>query len=178
MSLFKTNIIKYGAMKYVDEYLLLHCSREECVKAPFNGELTKINGGYILSKDDFKLYITHIEPIADTTNVFVGDAIGIPMIGNEFGVNRAYASIKLYKNDNLEDVLKYIKYKDKTDKAKTVAVKISTDVKIDIKTETIEDEIKVEKPKEKIIEKEEVEKPKKKKSTSKRSTSKKKNTKK
>lgn len=116
MSLFKTKIIKYGAMKYIDEDLSLHCSREEYVKAPFDGELTQINGGYILNNGEFQLYITHISPTTQFAQVSAGDIIGIPMVGNAFGYDKAYISLRLYKNNNLENVLKYIQYKDKTEK--------------------------------------------------------------
>ena len=112
MSLFKNLFISYDIMKFEDDYLMLHCLREDFVKAPFDGELTCGNTSCILSNGDFKLYISNIAIMEkQPKEVKAGHLIGKPMVQG----NNAYILVKLYKNDNLEDILTYLQFKDNTE---------------------------------------------------------------
>lgn len=112
MSLFKNLFITYDIMKFEDDYLMLHCSREDFVKAPFDGELTCGNASCILSNDDFKLYISNIAITENQPdNVKAGHCIGKPMVQGDI----AYILVKLYKDNNLEDIITYLNFKDNTE---------------------------------------------------------------
>ena len=111
MALFKVEMAKYEISHYCqDNYLALHCSRYDYIKAPFDGELIIDKGEYILKKDNFKLYISNID-IITKGEVKAGDFIGTPKLCKD---GRAYFYVKLYKYDDLEDILIYLKRKDKT----------------------------------------------------------------
>ena len=113
MSLFKKPILNcYNLIKYQDDFLLLHCSRNDMIHAPFDGEIKKIENGCILYNDNFKLYITHIN--CDTNQkVIAGESIGTPMIGRILGERKAYIGIKIYYKNKICDILTYLTCKDK-----------------------------------------------------------------
>lgn len=123
MSLFKKMLItSYDIIKYEKDYLMLHCSREDFVKAPFDGELTCGNTSCVLSNDDFELYISNIAITEKhPKNIKAGHFIGKPMIQG----NIAYILIKLYKNNNLENIITYLNFKDDTETKVKSSTKVS-----------------------------------------------------
>lgn len=131
MALFKNLLIKYNIYKYEGDYLILHCSREDFVKAPFNGEITKKGNNLILRTKEFKLYLSHMTALKEG-KVKAGDIIGQPMVDGMFGQSAAYILVKIYKDGKLDDIVKYLKFKDKTEENKEVVVEIK---------ETIIDEV-------------------------------------
>jgi hypothetical protein len=134
MSLFKNLLISHDIMKFEDDYLMLHCSREDFVKAPFDGELSIGNSSCILSNDDFKLYISNIAITEEQPkNVKAGHLIGKPMVQSDI----AYILVKLYKNNNLEDIITYLNFKDNTEiKPKSLEKVYNTNTKSSNKKRT------------------------------------------
>lgn len=123
MALFKNLFISYEIMKFEGDYLVLHCSREDFIKAPFSGNITKGNTTCKLSNEDFDFYISHVNTIIENGKVNAGQLIGKPMIDNKYGQNIAYILVKLKKGNQLEDILKYLKFQDDTiEKPKKVEV--------------------------------------------------------
>lgn len=114
MSLFKNLFISYEIMKFEDDYLVLHCSREDFIKAPFSGNIIKGNTTCKLSNEDFDFYISHVNTIIENGEVNAGQIIGKPMVDNKYGQNIAYILVKLNKGNQLEDILKYLKFQDNT----------------------------------------------------------------
>lgn len=128
MALFKNLLISHDIMKFENDYLILHCSREGFVKAPFDGELTCGNTTCILNNGEFSLYISHINVInVQPRKVKASDIIGRPIVDNKYGQNIAYIGIKLYKADKLQDVLIYLKLKDNTTVIKKEEKKINNE---------------------------------------------------
>ena len=112
MSLFKSQILdNYNLMQYQNDFLLLHCSRNDVICAPFSGKVEATEDGCILYNDYFKLYISHMECDADQ-EVFAGQTIGVPKMGKISGENLAYIGLKLSYMDKLCDVLIYLHYRD------------------------------------------------------------------
>lgn len=112
MALFKNLLISHDIMKFDGDSLVLHCSRNDFVKAPFDGKITKGNATCVLSNGDFQLHISHIMVTCNNENIKAGQIIGTPMVDNKYGQNIAYILIKLYKRNHLEDILTYLKFKD------------------------------------------------------------------
>jgi hypothetical protein len=78
----------YNILNYKEDFLLYHCSRNEIIRAPFEGECIKINKDTcVISNDNVKLYIYHISDITEG-HVNVGDIIGYPIVS-------------LFKNDKI-----------------------------------------------------------------------------
>ena len=127
MSLFKKPILKnYNVMHYTDKgFLLLHCSRNDVVCAPFKGEIDFEQNGCVIYNDRFKLYISHIIP-TEKSRASIGDMIGTPMVER----NMAYIGIKIYKDGEIQDPLVYLNCLDKDEPKQKVEVKVDTDVKI------------------------------------------------
>lgn len=111
MALFKNLLIKYNIYKYDDDYLILHCSGEDFVKAPFSGEITKKGNDLILKTKEFKLYLSHMTALKDG-KVKAGDIIGQPIVGSLNGRKIAYIMVKLYMGNELQDIIKYLNFRD------------------------------------------------------------------
>ena len=112
MSLFKKAILDYYIpMNYSDDFILLHCSRNDKIIAPFDGNLEIVNNGCILSNKHFKLHISHIE-CEDNDDIKMGDVIGTPLIGKIDGDDIAYIGIKIYKDDKMQDAMLYLAFMD------------------------------------------------------------------
>ena len=121
MALFKIAMTEYHISHFCqDNYLALHCSRYDNIKAPFDGELIIDKDTCILKKNNFELHIANIDSVT-SGKVKAGDEIAIPKVG---GDNRAYFYIKLYKDSQLEDILMYLGYKDKTEETSDVKIKV------------------------------------------------------
>lgn len=114
MALFKNLFITYDIMKFENDYLVLHCSREDFIKAPFDGEIRKGNTTCVLDNGIFQLYISHVNTLVSNGQVKAGELIAKPMIDNKYGQNIAYILVKLHKGNQLEDILKYLKFQDDT----------------------------------------------------------------
>lgn len=113
MSLFKSQILdSYNLMQYQNDFLLLHCSRNDKVCAPFDGEVEITEDGCILYNDDFKLYINHIE-CDGNQKVSAGQTIGVPKMGKIVGENKAYIGLKISCVDEPCDIMLYLNHKDK-----------------------------------------------------------------
>lgn len=114
MSLFKSQILNcYNLMQYQDDFLLLHCSRNDMIHAPFDGKVEATEDGCILYNNDFKLYITHIDCDINQ-EVSAGQIIGVPKMGRVLGEKKAYIGVKIYYKDELHDVTTYLYGIDKT----------------------------------------------------------------
>lgn len=111
MALFKNLLLTYVINKFDKDYLVLHCSREDFVKAPFDGDITNKNGELILKKDKFELYISHITPLKDGF-VKAGEKIATPVVDSLDGRKVAYIKVKLYKDKLPQDIIKYLNFKD------------------------------------------------------------------
>lgn len=138
MALFKNLLIKYDIYKYEGDYLILHCSREDFVKAPFNGEITKKGNDLILRTKEFKLYLSHITALKEG-KVKAGDIIGQPTVGSLGGRKVAYIMVKLYMGNELQDIIKYLNFRDNVDIIEKVAEVKETTAKVE---EVVEDEVK------------------------------------
>lgn len=137
MALFKNLLIKHNIYKYDSDYLILHCSREDFVKAPFDGEITKKGNDLILRTKEFKLYLSHITALKDGA-VKAGDVIGQPIVGSLNGRKVAYIMVKLYMGNELQDIIKYLNFRDNVDIIeKVVEVKEAT-AKVE---EAVKDEV-------------------------------------
>ena len=113
MSLFKSQISdSYNLVMYKDDYLIVHCSKNHKIHAPFSGKIKATKDGCVLYNDNFKLYFTHMK--CDTEGeVANGDAIGVPVVGHISNVKLYYIGVKLYYRDELQDVLVYFRHQDK-----------------------------------------------------------------
>lgn len=112
MSLFKNQILdNYNLMQYQNDFLLLHCSRNDTICAPFSGKVEATEDGCVLYNDYFKLYISHMECDKDQ-EVSAGQTIGIPKMGRILGENLAYIGLKLFYMDKLRDVSIYLSCRD------------------------------------------------------------------
>lgn len=112
MSLFKNRILdNYNLLQYKNDFLLLHCSRNNIIKAPFDGMVKPTEDGCILYNDYFKLHISHMQ-CDECKEVFAGQAIGTPKMGRILGENKAYIGVKLTYMDSARDVSVYLSYKD------------------------------------------------------------------
>ena len=112
MSLFKNQILdNYNLMQYQNDFLLLHCSRNDTIRAPFSGQVEATEDGCVLYNDYFKLYISHMECDADQ-EVSAGQTIGVPKMGKISGESLAYIGLKLFYMDELRDVSIYLHHRD------------------------------------------------------------------
>ena len=112
MSLFKSQILdNYNLMQYQNDFLLLHCSRNDVICAPFSGKVEATEDGCVLYNDYFKLYIYHMECDADQ-EASAGQTIGVPKMGKISGENLAYIGLKLFYMDKLRDVSIYLSCRD------------------------------------------------------------------
>ena len=112
MSLFKKAILDYYIpMNYDDDFILLHCSRNDKVIAPFDGSLELTDNGCVLSNKHFKLHISHVE-CENNTDIKMGDVIGTPLIGKISGDDIAYIGIKIHKDNKIQDAMLYLAFMD------------------------------------------------------------------
>ena len=139
MFLFKKPILKnYNLMHYTaDGFLLLHCSKNDVVYAPFDGKVEFIDGGCILYNNEFKLYISHIA-CEKEQEVSAGDIIGTP----KFEKDKAYIGLKIVKDNELQNIATYL---DHLDKSLVSKKEIKVEEKVEV--EEISKEITVTKPK-------------------------------
>lgn len=105
MSLFKKNILKqYNILGYEGNVLLLHCSKNDFVKAPFDGKLDEDG---TLSCANKHLVISNVK--FDTFGkVKAGDIIGAPKCKN----NKAYIGLVMYDKGSVDNIIKYLERKD------------------------------------------------------------------
>lgn len=154
MSLFKKNILKqYNILSYKDNKILLHCSRSDFVKAPFDGEL-KSDGTF--SKNKKILTISNMRlNTAMIGKVKAGTIIGTPILSHYEGRELAYIGLTLTENGKLLDVLKYLRRQDideqlKPKKIKNKAISME-DIDIEkIAKESIKQEVVYEEDKVKV----------------------------
>lgn len=143
MSLFKSQILDgYNLIMYQGDFLLLHCSKNDRVRAPFSGKIETTEDGCVLYNNYFKLYISHIQCDKDQ-EVSAGQTIGIPKMGRILGENKAYIGVKLTYMDKVRDVSIYLSHRDE-------------DIRVAKKPDEIEEEPKEE------VEVQEIPKPKRK----------------
>ena len=123
MSLFKSKILNaYNILCYDGEYLILHCSRNDFVYAPFDGTISQNGKDYILHSVNFDLYFNHINDVK-LGKVKAGDSIGVPIVDNKYRNNIATIGIKIYNNKKVSDIMMYLYGKDiVTDTEKTKKV--------------------------------------------------------
>lgn len=116
MSLFKNEILNYyNLIQYKNDFLLLHCSRNSLVYAPFDAEIKKTDDGCILHNREFDLYISHIDYTYQNNKVKAGEIIGKPVIGKIFNNSMiAYIGIKICKDNEMQEPTQYLKRIDKT----------------------------------------------------------------
>lgn len=128
MSLFKSQILNsYNLIQYQDDFLLLHCSRNDKVCAPFDGEVKATENGCVLYNDNFKLYINHME-CDGNQKVSAGQTIGIPKMGRILGENKAYIGLKISCVDELCDIMLYLNRRDKDIRSTEIEEEISEEV--------------------------------------------------
>ena len=131
MSLFKSQILDdYNLIMYQGDFLLLHCSKNDRVRAPFSGKVEVTEDGCVLYNDDFKLYINHME-CNGNQKVSAGQTIGIPKMDRILGENKAYIGLKISYVDEPCDIILYLNYKDKD----ICMIKRSTEIEEEISEE-------------------------------------------
>jgi hypothetical protein len=115
MSLFKNKLLNnYNLMEYKDDFLLLHCSKNSLVYAPFDAEIKKTDDGCILHNREFDLYISHIDYTYKDNKVKAGEIIGKPIVGKISNLMIAYIGIKVCKDNEMQEPTQYLKRIDKT----------------------------------------------------------------
>ena len=115
MSLFKTEILNYyNLIQYKNDFLLLHCSKNSLVYAPFDAEIKKADDGCILHNREFDLYISHIDYTYKDNKVKAGEIIGKPIMGKISNSMIAYIGVKICKDNEMQEPTQYLKRIDKT----------------------------------------------------------------
>lgn len=116
MSLFKTEILNYyNLIQYKNDFLLLHCSKNSLVYAPFDAEIKKTDDGCILHNREFDLYISHIDYTYKDNKVKAGEIIGKPIMGKISNNSMiAYIGVKICKDNEMQEPTQYLKRIDKT----------------------------------------------------------------
>ncbi len=115
MSLFKSEILNYyNLIQYKNDFLLLHCSKNSLVYAPFDAEIKKADDGCILHNREFDLYISHIDYTYKDNKVKAGEIIGKPIMGKISNSMIAYIGIKICKDNEMQESTQYLKRMDKT----------------------------------------------------------------
>ena len=116
MSLFKTEILNYyNLIQYKNDFLLLHCSKNSLVYAPFDAEIKKNDAGCILHKREFDVYISHIDYTYKDNKVKAGEIIGKPIMGKISNNSMiAYIGVKICKDNEMQEPTQYLKRIDKT----------------------------------------------------------------
>ena len=132
MSLFKYPILNtYNILYYKNDYLYLHCSRYDALYAPFDGEIIQRKDDYVLYNDNVELYFTHVKNVV-LGKVKAGDSIALPIVDNMFKYNTATVGIKIYKNKQLDDIVKHlnsVKNINKMVEAETVEIVEAEEIK-------------------------------------------------
>lgn len=115
MSLFKSEILNYyNLTQYKNDFLLLHCSKNSLVYAPFDAEIKKTDDGCILHNREFDLYISHIDYTYKDNKVKAGEIIGKPIMGKISNSMIAYIGVKICKDNEMQEPTQYLKRIDKT----------------------------------------------------------------
>ena len=111
MSLFKNEILNYyNLIQYKNDFLLLHCSRNSLVYAPFDAEIKKTDDGCILHNREFDLYISHIDYTYKNNKIKAGEIIGKPIVGKVSNNSMiAYIEIKICKDNEMQEPTQYLK---------------------------------------------------------------------
>lgn len=126
MSLFKKNILKqYNILGYEDNVLILHCSKNDFVKAPFDGKLDKDG---TLSHGNKHLIIKNVK-FSTFGKVKAGDVIGVPRIKHDM----AYIGLAIYDKNGNNDIIKYLERKD-VDEPKKKSKKSNADIEDFVKS--------------------------------------------
>ena len=113
MSLFKKRLLNnYNLIEYKDDFLLLHCSKNDFIYAPFDGKLKITDNGCVLHSGDYKLYLSHIQCTMHD-DVKAGDIIGLPMVGKINYRSIAYIGIKIYNKNEMQEPIVYLEHRDK-----------------------------------------------------------------
>lgn len=113
MSLFKKRLLNnYNLIEYKDDFLLLHCSKNDFIYAPFDGKLKITDNGCVLHNGDFELHLSHIQCTMHD-DVKAGDIIGLPMVGKINYRNIAYIGIKIYNKNEMQEPIVYLEHRDK-----------------------------------------------------------------
>ena len=132
MSLFKYPMLNtYNILYYKNDYLYLHCSRYDALYAPVDGEIIQKNNDYVLYNDNVELYFTHVKNVV-LGKVKAGDSIALPIVDNMFKYNTATVGIKIYKNKQLDDIVKHlnsVKNINKMVEAETVEIVEAKEIK-------------------------------------------------
>lgn len=134
MGLFKSKILDmYNILCYDGEYLILHCSRNDIIHAPFDGKLKITDDGCILYNEDFELHLSHIQCTMHD-NVKAGDVMGLPIVGKIDNRKIAYIGVKIYHKNEMQEPLVYLERRDKTmrntkDKVEEVEKEIKSQTK-------------------------------------------------
>jgi len=135
MSLFKNEILNcYNLIQYKNDFLLLHCSRNSLVYAPFDAEIRKTDDGCILHNREFDLYISHIDYTYKDNKVKAGEIIGKPIMGKISNSMIAYIGIKICKDNEMQKPIQYLKRIDKTLEYKDVVKEDEVEI---IKPQTV-----------------------------------------
>lgn len=114
MSLFTKPILKdYNILNYKDDFLLLHCSRNDLIYVPFDGKLKITDDGCILYNEDFELHLSHIQCTMHD-DVKAGDIMGLPIVGKIDNRKIAYIGVKVYHKNKMQEPLIYLERRDKT----------------------------------------------------------------
>ena len=114
MSLFKKRLLNnYNLIEYKDDFLLLHCSRNDLIYVPFDGKLKITDDGCILYNEDFELHLSHIQCTMHD-DVKAGDIMGLPIVGKINNRKIAYIGVKIYHKNKMQEPLVYLERRDKT----------------------------------------------------------------
>lgn len=111
MSLFKQNILsQYNILGVEEGILYLHCSRNDFIKAPFNGKLNKDG---ILSGNGKTVKFHNVTLLSDKIGkVKAGEAIAMPIMKKYKGSNIAFIGLEVRSKGVQEDALKYLDKED------------------------------------------------------------------
>ena len=113
MSLFKKRLLNnYNLIKYKDDFLLLHCSRNDLIYVPFDGKLKNTDDGCILYNEDFELHLSHIQCTMHD-DVKAGDIMGLPIVGKIDNRKIAYIGVKIYHKNEMQEPIIYLEHRDK-----------------------------------------------------------------
>lgn len=113
MSLFKKRLLNnYNLIEYKDDFLLLHCSRNDLIYVPFDGKLKITDDGCILYNEDFELHLSHMQCTMHD-DVKAGDIMGLPIVGKIDNRKIAYIGIKIYNKNEMQEPLIYLECRDK-----------------------------------------------------------------
>ena len=113
MSLFKKRLLNnYNLIEYKDDFLLLHCSKNDLIYVPFDGKLKITDDGCILYNEDFELHLSHMQCTMHD-DVKAGDIMGLPLVGKIDNRKIAYIGVKIYHKNEMQEPIIYLEHRDK-----------------------------------------------------------------